>query len=370
MSETDLSQAQPRAPVATYDDYARERIVRVLTDLVQASNGLTWSGIATAISNWRGVIYHREYLGRLRNGKLSDPLVEIVVSWIEAHHDRNIREKLTSHRIFAEMGISSRDYYFHLPQLNNLEEWDEQLLDGFSGVFLCAPASDSNTYLPTSVLREFYDDKSRFAFSDSGRRTLDIKDYIRERSLLILRNTGRGYFYAAEIPISLLFPRDFVTLDIRMVYEGIAVASSNSIHVQLRECLSRVPKTHSILISPKNRNQLDNPRDISLFLPPGKGKIREDWKMLGVSDLDCLREEFRMAIEADHYLSGSAQISVSPVPYLKNKVEIVYPVNNVYYQKPPDFLRNKSIHFILPHLNNDIEIEKLIKNPLSIGELC
>jgi hypothetical protein len=169
--------------------------------------------------------------------------------------------------------------------------------------------------------------------------------------------------------MALLAPRSFETLDIRMVYEGVGIVSSNSIHVFLRECLARVPKTHSILISRKTQNQTGNPFGLSLFLPPGAQGVREEWAKLPSGEREHLKKEYGTSINADHYLSGSAQIAVSPVAYLKNRVEMNFPREYVYHRKPADFLRERDAHFIRPDLDLDPQIEKILANPLTIGEI-
>lgn len=154
-----------------------------------------------------------------------------------------------------------------------------------------------------------------------------------------------------------------------MTYEGVGIISSNSIHVQLRECLSRVPKTHSILISAKNVNQANNPFGLSLYLPPGTEGVKKEWEGLAKADIEHLKREYTLSIAADTYLSGPVQISVSPVPYLKNHVSMNMSRSCIYHRKPADFLRNKALHFIRPDLENADEIDKIVDNPLSIGEL-
>jgi hypothetical protein len=154
-----------------------------------------------------------------------------------------------------------------------------------------------------------------------------------------------------------------------MIYEGVGTMSSNNIQVQLRECLARVPKTHSILISPKNRNQDNNPFGLSIFLPPGTENVRAEWARIDQASIDRMKREYAASIEADHYLAGSAQITVSPLPYLKNKVGMSFPRELVYHAKPANFLTDKELHFIRPDLENTQEVEKILVNPLSIGEL-
>jgi hypothetical protein len=355
--------------VSSFGAYAKQRLFRILCDFLDKHQDQNWSALAEEIYLHRGVKFQRNNFYRLKDGKLKDANIEIIVAWFEAVHDPDIRERLKPQAIFDEVGKSSRDYYFHIPDENFVDEWDEQILADFAGVYLCQPASDKNSFLPLPTLRAWYADRKAMPQFDNKMRSLDIKQYIQERSLLILQRTTAGYFYAAEFPLSLLFPDAFETLDIRMVYEGIGVVSSNAIQVQLRECLSRVPKTHAILISPKNQNQNRNPFGLSLFLPIGTEGVREDWKTLSQAEIEHLRAEFAHSIEAEHYLSGPAQITESPIPNLRSRVGMSFSRDLIYARKPADLLRKKELHFIRPDLDNEDEIEKIIANPLSIGEL-
>jgi len=353
----------------SYGPYAYQRLFRILLDLQIEKQDMNWSSMADQIYMWRGVKFQRNNFYRLKKGTLQDDNVEIIVTWIEESYDPTIRERLLPQAIFDEVGKSSRDYYFHIPAENVLDDWDEQILDEFAGVYLCAPAGDKNTFIPLPILRNWFENRKNFLHFEQKGRSLDIKQYIQERTILILQKTSGSYFYAAEFPTSLLFPRTFETLDVRMVYEGVGIVSSNSIQVQLRECLARVPKTHSILINTKNKNQENNPFGLSLHLPPGTEGVRNDWKYLTDQAHKRLIQEYQHSIDADYYLTGPAQITVSPLPSLNSKVTMNFSRDYVYHRKPADFLRNKALHFIRPELENTAEIEKIIANPLSIGEL-
>lgn len=352
-----------------YDAYARQRLYRVLLDMQVEDQNLNWSGMAEEIYLSRGIKFQRINFYRLRDGTLSDANVDIIVTWLESEHDSEIRTKLTPQSIFDEVGRSSRDYYFHIPSDNFADEWEEGILEQFSGVYLCAPANDKNTFIPQSKLRQWFADSAAVPEFERKGRSLDMKQYIQERSILILQATKAGYFYASEFPLSLLFPRTFESLDVRMVYEGIGIASSNSIQVQLRECLARVPKTHSILISTKSNPQTNNPFGLSLYLPPGTEGVKKEWQSLTPEEREQLKHEYESSIEDDHYLAGPSQISVSPLPNLKNRVTMTFAREMVYHRKPADVLRQKQVHFIRPEFDNEEEIEKILANPLTIGEL-
>lgn len=357
---------------SNYDLYARERIIQKIDELCRSHPGLTQGGIAALISRERGVEFHRIYMARLREGELSDPLIDVIVDWIVRNHDGDFREKLAPDSIFWQAGESNRDFYFHFSQMDSLEAWEEKVLRAFEGVYLCAPDTDLNTCLPSKMVRDFFERIEAGATVPEERRhrSLDIKQYIAERSFLILKATPEGYYHAAEFPYGLLFPPHFETLDLRMVYEGVGIASGNSIRVFLRECLSRVGKSHSILITPKGKNEADNPNGISLFTA---GEIRQParaaWSKLPDESLTHLREEFAAAIALDYSLKGTAQIEVSPLPNLKNRVDTTFSRDCVYHRKDADFLKHPEVHFIRPDIIRAEEVGRILNHPLSVGSL-
>jgi hypothetical protein len=253
------------AHLGKYDVYAYQRVIQKISDIIRAHPRLKNGGVAAAISEWRNVPFHREYMGRLRKFTLGDPHVDMIIDWIVENHDPKFREKLSPDSIFAQVGESSFDFYFHLTQMEDYDSWEEEILKTFEGVYLCAPARDRHSYLPMTMVRHFFENKDGYDQQAKLNRSMDIKQYIAERSIVILRATPMGYYHAAEFPLSLLFPPDFVTLDVRQMYEGIGIASGNSIHLFLRECLSRTGKLHSILITANGRNEAANPRDLPLF---------------------------------------------------------------------------------------------------------
>ncbi|PWE55003.1 hypothetical protein DEM27_16230 [Metarhizobium album] len=214
-----------------YDVYAYQRVIQKVSAIVKAHPHLKGGGIAAAISEWRNVPFHREYMARLRNYKFADPHVDVIIDWIVAHHDPKFRTKLSPDSIFSQVGESSFDFYFHLSQMDDYDNWEEEVLKTFEGVYICAAAQDRHSYLPMTMVRHFFENKAAYDDKEKLKRSLDIKQYIAERSILILRATPMGYYHAAEFPLSLLFPPDFVTLDVRQVYEGIGIASGNSIHL-------------------------------------------------------------------------------------------------------------------------------------------
>lgn len=353
-----------------YDVYAFQRIIQKLTDLIASHPNLSFSEIAEQISAWARQPFYREYFVRLRNYKLNDAHVNTVVNWIVEFHDKDFRSKLTPDSIFSEVGTSSRDFYYHLHQRDDYDSWEEKVLQAFAGIYICAPAEDRNTYLPMPVLRRFFEDHKSLPPDRLTKRAVDIKQYIWDRSMLILKPTPIGYYHASEFPMGLLFPPSFVTLDVKMVHEGIGIASGNSIRIFLRDCLSRVSKSHSILIHAKGRIEAANPYDISINIAGHvRNEVRSDWLRLDKDDQAHLREEFAETMDMDHHLAGNTQTEVSPLPNVKNLVEITYSRNCVYHRKPADFLRRPDLHFIRPDIRNEVQIERLMKNPLAVGAL-
>ncbi len=360
----------PKVVRGTYDIYAFQRIIQKLGDLIALHPHLSFSQIAEQITAWKGRTFYREYFGRLRNYSLNDADVDVVVEWIVTHHDPLFRSKLSPDAIFGEVGGSSRDFFFHYPRIEKYETWEEEVLKAFAGIYICAPAEDRNSFLPMPALRRYFANYEAAPPEEQTKRARDIKQYVWDRSILILRDTPMGYYHAAEFPISLLFPPDFVTLDIRMVHEGIGIASGNSIRVILRECLSRVGKSHSILIHPKGRIEAENPHSLSINIAGYVRKeVRTDWINLSPDDLEHLRKEFSETIALDHHLAGTAQIEISPLANVLNRIEGTFSRDCVYHRKPADFLRHPDLHFIRPDLENSLQVERLVANPLAIGTL-
>lgn len=354
---------------AAFGLYAKQRLFRFLCDLLMKEKHMNWSSIAEDIYVWRGVKFQRNNFYRLKNGTLKDSNIEIIVSWIEAHHDPDIRSYLMPQAIFDDMGRTARDYYFHIPRQNFVDEWDEQILQEFSGVYLCAPANDRNSLLPFSFLREWYRDYKAITDFERKGRSLDIKQYFQERSILILQRTESGFFYAAEFPLSATMPDEFETFDLRMTYEGIGVVATNAIHIQLRECLSRVPKIHTILIQPKTSTIYSYPDDLSFYVPPESHDVLKDWELLSSEQIKELKSQFRESLASDHFLFGPTQITDSPTPNLKSYISLSFSRECIYHPKPVDFLKHPEAHFIRPDLYDVDTIEKIIASPLSIGEL-
>ncbi|MBN9304888.1 MAG: hypothetical protein BGO82_10740 [Devosia sp. 67-54] len=353
-----------------YDVYALQRIIQKLSDLVRSHPNLSLSQIAERISAWASQPFHREYLGRLRAYSLNDAHINTIVEWIVEFHDPDFRKKLTPEAIFGVVGEASRDFYFHFSQIDPFEAWEQEVFNAFAGIYICAPADDRNSYLPMPVLRRFFADPDAFPPDVRVKRALDIKQYVSERSILVLRAMPIGYYHAAEFPMSLLFPPGFAPLDVKMVYEGIGIASGNSVRVFLRECLSRVGKSHSILIHPKGRVEEANPRSISINVGGNvRNEVRADWEKLSDDDLRHLRAEFAETIALGHHLAGTAQIELSPLPNVKNRVEMTFTRDQVYHRKPPDFLRHGDLHFIRPDIENRDEIARIVDNPLAVGAL-
>lgn len=353
-----------------YDRYAYERVIEKLNALIKAHPHLSFSAVADAISDWRGVTFHREYLTRMRKYALADPHLDTVIDWIAVHHDPKFRQKLSPENIFAQVGESSFAFYFHLAAMDDYDSWEQEVLNSFAGVYLCAPAQDRNSYLPMPLVRRFLDDPASFDRDARLKRSADIKQYIAERSILILRATPMGYYHAAEFPLSILFPPDFVMLDTRVIYEGVGIASGNSIHLFLRDCLTRVGKFHSILITANGPNEAANPHELALFTPGEvRQAVRNDWTALSAGDLAHMHREFADALGLGFHLDGNAQVNVSPLPDVQNRVVMTYAREYVYHRKPAKFLRAAGDHFIAPGIENTAEIERLISNPLAIGAM-
>ncbi|MBB4305118.1 hypothetical protein GGD81_004186 [Rhodobium orientis] len=349
-----------------YDSYAYRRILHRVLDLLPKYE--TWSAMANAISDYRGADFARNNLNRLRDGELGDVLLDVLVGWLETH-DPEFRLSLKPEAIFSEVGVSARDYYFHLFSMADLEEWDESLLGEFEGVYLCAPENDAHSYLPSNRVREELEGKLIVPEQWRKNRGNEIKRYIAQRSFLILKRTDAHYYHAAEVPMGALFPPEFETLDIKSFYEGVGIASSNTIHVFLRECLTRVPKLHSIIIKDKAAYNVANINGIEIYADVGIRYLRDEWKSLSGEHLDQMRTEFAEQIASDVFLRGTSQINVSPLPWTKNRVDLVYGTEQVYHRKPRNFLRDPHVHFIKPDLNIDPQLDRLIDNPLVIGEM-
>ncbi|PHR55179.1 MAG: hypothetical protein COA47_14375 [Robiginitomaculum sp.] len=353
----------------TYGSYAHQRLFRILLDLQQEDRDLNWSSMAERIYLWRGIRFQRINFYRLKSGTLNSDNVEIIVSWVEQEFDKTVRERLVPQAIFGEMGRTARDYYFNLPVGSDVDDWNEQILDRFAGVYLCAPAGDINSFMPLNRLRRWFDDYKSFEGVELKGRSLDIKQYINERSILVLQKTQSSYFYAAEFPLSLILSKSFETLDIKMVYEGVAIVSANTIQVKLRDCLSRVPKTHSILIKNKAKPQLSRPFGFSFHIPEHAKAVQEEWQMMSLEEREMLRQEYRLSFEAEQHLSGPSQITVSPISYAQAAVTTNFSRDCIYFRKPANLLQDVQTHFIRPDVVDVDRIQKIIDNPLSIGKL-
>lgn len=363
-----------RAPTApgSYDDYAQQRIIAKLNAL-RRSHGLSLGGIAAAISKERNIEFHREYMTRLRSGKLSAPLIAVVVDWIIAHHDPKFLEKLTPDAIFSEIGASARDFYFHLSKMENYDTWEESVLKAFEGVYIAAPENDLNSYLTMPQAREY------FEIMEAGRgfydhppipRSYDTKQFIRQHSILILRATAAGYYHAAEFAYSLLFPPQFQTLDAKMVHEGIGIASGNSIRIFLRDCLTRVGRSHSILIQPHGRNQDPHLRGVRLHAGEAvRTAAHAFWSTWDIEDIVRLKREHIAELKMGYYLVGNSQTEISPLSTARNTVNRTYTLDTIYRRKPKDFLRKPELHLLRPDVIRIEEIEKIIENPLAVRVL-
>lgn len=351
---------------AKYDTYARHRIAHRLLEVFPKYGN--WNALAAAITEYRKIEFHRTDINRVRNGTAGDHILDGVIDWLESL-DSEFRSKLNPESIFEEVGVSARDYYFHLFGTQNLQEWDDNLLSEFEGVYLCAPENDANSYLPSARVRAIFDKKLILPEQWRKQRSTDIRQYISQRSFLILKRTGAHYYHAAEVPMGALFPATFQSLDILSYYEGVGIASSNTIHVFLRECMTRVPKLHSILIRPKSGFQLNEVHGMKIYADKLIRYLPEEWRALGSDYRAQMREEFVEQINSEVFMRGTCQVNVSPLAWTKNLVEMVFGTEQVYHRKPKGFLKDTQTHFIRPDLENSTEIERLFDNPLIVSEL-
>lgn len=348
--------------------YAKQRLMRILMDMVAGDQLLSWSSLAADITVFRGVEFSRENLRRLRKGTLGPANVEIIIKYIEEKHDPNIRERLRPDAIFDEMAQSARDYYFHIPERNDLEEWNEQILDRFSGVYFCLKPAEVNSYLPARHLKSKIHDEIRKSSSAGGQSML-LNKLVHSRSILILQKTGFGYFYASELPLSSLLPSGLRTICQRVYYEGIAVISANTIQVQLRDCLTRVPRTHSITVNEKDQRAYENPNGLAFQILNGREKVQENWAALSADEVSDLHREFNLAIASDYYLQGPATHSIVPLPSAETKVVMTVSDTLAYLEKPSNFLEELADHFFLDDVTDVDTIRKIVENPLVIGTL-
>ena len=349
-----------------YDAYARHRILHRVLELYPRYGN--WEAMAAAVSEDRGIEFYRTYFNRLRDGNLGDHSLDALVGWLTSL-DKDFPLSLKPETIFSDVGVSARDYYFHLFGMEDLEEWDESLLTAFEGVYLCAPADDPHTYLPLPYVRACMDGQIEVPREWRAHRSLDLKHYISKRSYLILKRTGAHYFHAAEIPMGALCPPEFETLDIKSFHEGVGIASSNTIHVFLRECLTRTPKIHSVIIRPKDSHVMKDIAGMKLYAPPEMRHLGEELKTLSAENIAHVRAEFAEQAEADVFITGTSQVNVSPLPLRRNFVDTVFGTENVYHRKPVNFLKEPETHFIRPDFDLNPQLETLIDNPLIVGEM-
>lgn len=356
--------ARPRD--SKYDAYARHRIVHRVLELFPRYE--TWEAMAAAVSEDRGLEFYRTYFNRLRDGNLGDHSLDALVGWLTSL-DEEFPLRLKPETIFSDVGVSARDYYFHLFGMEDLEEWDESLLTAFEGVYLCAPADDPHSYLPLPYIRACMDGDIEVPREWRANRSMDLKYYISKRSYLILKRTGAHYYHAAEIPMGALFPAEFETLDIKSFHEGVGIASSNTIHVFLRECLTRTPKIHSVIIRPKDSHRMKVIAGMKLYAPPEMRNLDEELKALSTEHIAHMRAEFAEQVDADVFITGTSQVNVSPLPLRRNFVDTVFGTENVYHRKPVNFLSEPETHCIRPDLDLKPQLQMLIDNPLMVGEL-
>lgn len=350
------------------ETYAKQRLMRILADLVAGEMAINWSSLAADISVWRGIEFNRENFRRLRQGTLGPSNVEIIIKYLEEKHDANIRERLKPDAIFDELAQPARDYYFHIPEPNDMDDWNEQILEEFAGVYFCCLAGEAHTYMPARHVNGLLAERAKIHKSAPYRSGL-ASTLFTSRTILVLRPTPLGFFYAAELPLASLVPTGLKISAQRVFYEGIAVISANTVQIKLRDCLTRIPRTHAITILEKTETMKRQPFGLSLFTA-GKGQqVEEVWKKLDGNALEALKREHAISLDWEHFLIGKALHSDTPLPTLNTKISAVRTYDLMYLPKPRDFLKNLEDHFFLGDVVDTEAIRKIIENPLVIGTI-
>ncbi len=324
--------------------YAKQRLMRILTDMVAGDQLLSWSALAADITVFRGVEFSRENLRRLRKGTLGPANVEIIIKYIEEKHDPNIRERLRPDAIFDEMAQSARDYYFHMPDQNDMDDWNEQLLEELEGVYFCGNAEGTETYLPAQRILRLIQKQQSIRGKEPQQTGMAVTLFT-SRTILVLRRTPHGYFHAAEIPLSSLVPTNLKMPCQRVFYEGVAVISANTIQIKLRDCLTRIPRTHSIAILAKPDAFYKKPHGLSLYTGRRSKEVEAIWNDMDAADVMALKHEHSLALEADYYMQGKALHSQSPLPAMATKISNIVSTDVAYFPKPRDFLKHLKDHF-------------------------
>ncbi len=350
------------------EDYARQRLTRILTDMIAKDMALTWSGLAADVSVWRGIEFSRENFRRLRKGTLGPSNVEIIIRYLEHKHDPNIRERLKPDAIFDELAQPARDYYFHIPDDNNIDEWNEQILQEFGGVYFCCLAGEAHSYMPASHLRKLIHERSKIHKNAPLRSGL-ASTLFTSRTMLFLRRTDLGFFYAAEIPLAALISPQIITAAQRVFYEGVGVISANTIQIKLRDCLTRIPRTHAITILNKTEQMGRQPHGLSLFTAGRGEKVAEIWGNLDDDEIAELQYEHQIALASEQFLVGKALHSETPLPVAGTKISAIHSVDLIYLPKSADFLSEPERHFFLGDVSDVDTIQKIMENPLVIGTL-
>lgn len=348
--------------------YAKQRLMRILTDMVEGDQLLSWSALAADITVFRGVEFSRENLRRLRKCTLGPANVEIIIQYLEQKHDPNIRERLRPEAIFDEMAQSARDYYFHMPEQNDMDDWNDQLLEEFEGVYFCGLAGNTETYLPSKRLLRLIQKQQNIRGKEPQQTGMAVTLFT-SRTILVLRRTSHGYFHAAEIPLSSLVPTKLKTPCQRVFYEGIAVISANTIQVKLRDCLTRIPRTHSIAILSKPDAFLKKPHGLSIYTGRLSKEVEQIWRDMNADDIADLKQEHDLAIASDNYMQGKALHSQSPLPVMDTKISNIVSNDIAYFPKPRDFLKYLDDHFFLGDITDVDTIRKIVESPLIIGTL-
>ena len=123
------------------------------------------------------------------------------------------------------------------------------------------------------------------------------------------------------------------------------------------------------MIDPKSPTQYNAPYGFSFSLNPDVYFVQNEWKLLSEMDREHMKKEYKTFFDENTVMAGPVHIAETPLPMLRNKIGLNFSRDYIYFRKPSDFLRRPDIHFIRPDLKNTAEVEKIIDNPLSIGEL-
>jgi len=132
--------------------------------------------------------------------------------------------------------------------------------------------------------------------------------------------------------------------------------------------MSRVVKTHGMLIRNKYEAERTARHGLSIFVPPELAKEKLDGKRLTSSLINDFKKESELSINSPTVIYGPSQISLCPITDLKQSASQFFARDHVFIPKPSDVLQKLDEHFISPAQCDLDKIQKIIDNPLSIGE--